>query len=67
LRPLLRGRFVPVDDVKKAAFGTACRVRDSTLNIPDRVAPILAAEMDAGKLHAVLLDEFRQALEHLAG
>jgi len=53
---------VPVDDVKKAAFGTACRVRNSTLNIPDRVAPILAAEMDAGKLHAVLLDEFRQAL-----
>ena len=58
---------MPVDDVKKAAFGTACRVRDSTLNIPDRVAPILAAEMDAARMHALLTDELRQALEHLAG
>lgn len=43
------------------------RVRDSILNIADRVAPILAAEMDAGKVHAVLMDELRQALEYLAG
>jgi len=62
-----RGRFVAVDDVKKAAFVTAHRVLDSILNIPDRVAPILAAEMDAGKVHAVLMYELRQALEHLAG
>jgi hypothetical protein len=40
-------------------------VRDSLRTIPDRVAPIVAAETDQAKIHAMLLKEIGQALEGL--
>ena len=42
-------------------------LRDSLLNIPDRLAGMLAAESDAQKIHAMLATEIRQALEELTG
>jgi len=42
-------------------------VRDSLRTIPDRVAPIVAAETDQAKIHAMLLKEIGQALEGLSG
>jgi hypothetical protein len=42
-------------------------VRDALRTIPDRVAPIVAAETDQAKIHAMLLKEIGQALEGLNG
>ena len=61
-----RGGLVPVADVQKIAFATGRRVRDAILNIPNRLAPVLAAELDAGKVYDTLMFELRQALEDLA-
>jgi hypothetical protein len=41
-------------------------VRDALRTIPDRVAPIVAAEIDQAKIHAMLLKEIGQALEGLS-
>lgn len=42
-------------------------VRDALRTIPDRVAPIVAAEQDQAKIHALLLKEIGQALEGFDG
>lgn len=42
-------------------------VRDALRTIPDRVAPIVAAEQDQAKIHALILKEIGQALEGLNG
>jgi len=62
-----QGELVHVGDVQVAAFNRARIVRDGMLNIPDRVAPMLAAESDEGKVHAMLSAEIRTALVELAG
>ena len=61
------GKFVDADEVKAAAFNRARVVRDSLLNIPDRLAAVIAAEADATTIHALLSTEIRQALEELTG
>jgi len=60
------GELVSVEDVKVAAFNKARIVRDSLMNIPDRVASLLASIDDAHKIHEVLLQEIRTALEELS-
>jgi len=59
------GKLVDADDVKKQAFKAARTVRDSMLNIPDRIAAELAAETDTFKIHKRITDEIRKALESL--
>ena len=61
------GKYVDVDEVKVAAFNKGRVVRDALLNIPDRLAAVLAAEADADKVHALLTAEIRQALIELTG
>ena len=60
------GELVSVEDVKVAAFNKARIVRDSLMNIPDRVASLLASIDDPHKIHEVLLQEIRTALEELS-
>ena len=60
------GELVSVEDVKVAAFNKARIIRDSLMNIPDRVASLLASIDDAHKIHEVLLQEIRIALEELS-
>lgn len=60
------GKLVDAEAVKNAAFCKARTLRDSLLNIPDRVAPILAAENDQMKISEILTGEIRQALDELA-
>ena len=59
------GRLVEVEQVEKQAFRVARLVRDGLLNLPDRLAGVLAAEGDQGKVHAMLSKEIRTALEEL--
>lgn len=62
----MTGQLVRVDSVKVEAFRTARRVRDQILAIPDRLAPLLAAEDDALEVNRLLVGELRAALEALA-
>tara|TARA_B100000287_G_scaffold244885_1_gene230285 strand:- start:2598 stop:3107 length:510 start_codon:yes stop_codon:yes gene_type:complete len=42
-------------------------LRDSLKAIPDRVAPIIAAETEQTKIHSMLMREIGSALENLSG
>jgi hypothetical protein len=61
------GKYVDADEVKVAAFNRARIVRDGLLNIPDRMASLLAAESNEHKVHELLTQEIRTALEELTG
>ena len=61
-----RNELVSADGVKKEAFNVAKTVREALINIPDRVANLLAAESNATAIHMALTDEITQALEGLA-
>lgn len=60
------GKLVNRDEVTVAAFNRFRTFRDGMLNIPDRVAAMLAAETDAAKVHANLTTEIRKALLEFA-
>lgn len=60
------GRLVEAEAVKAAAFGKARAVRDALLNVPDRIAPILAAEEDPQRISEIMTTELKTALEELA-
>ena len=59
------GKYIAVADVKVAAFNRARVVRDALLNIPERLAAMLAAEGDEQRVHQILAAEIRAALEEL--
>ena len=61
------GKYVDADDVKVAAFNKARVVRDSLLNIPERLAAVLAAEGDERRVHQIMVAEIRAACEELTG
>lgn len=58
-------KLVEAETVKREAFRVARLVRDSLLNLPDRVAGELAAETNQFKVHQRLVSEIRRALEDL--
>lgn len=60
------GQLLERERVEAEAFRLARMVRDAILNIPSRLAGILAAETDQRKAHDLLERELRQALESLA-
>ena len=53
-------------ETEAEAFRIGRQVRDAVLNVPSRLAGILAAESDQRKVHDLLEQELRQALEVLA-
>ena len=60
------GKLVPRDEVQIAAFNKFRQFRDHMLNIPDRVAAVVAAETEAAKCYEVLATEVRRALNEFA-
>jgi hypothetical protein len=58
-------KLVDKNELKMRLAKLHMGVRDSLRTIPDRVAPIVAAETDQAKIHAMLLKEIGQALESL--
>jgi hypothetical protein len=60
------GALIPKDEVKVAAFNKFRQFRDHMLNIPDRVAAVVAAESEAAKCYEVLATEVRRALNEFA-
>jgi hypothetical protein len=59
------GTVVDAIHVRDVAHSTARRVRDHILNLPDRLAPLLAAETDTHAIRTLLDSELRSALEEL--
>jgi hypothetical protein len=59
-------KLVSSDEVKVAAFNRFRRFRDGMLNIPDRLAAVLAAEGDPRRIHELLSSEIRNALTEFA-
>jgi hypothetical protein len=59
-------KVVSRDEVTVAAFTKARTIRDNLLNIPDRLAAMLAAESDAARAHEILTVEIRKALDEFS-
>ncbi len=60
------GKLVSKDEVQVAAFNKFRQFRDHMLNLPDRLAAILAAETDAAQCYEILSLEIRKALNEFA-
>ena len=63
---LKRKDLVPAVDVQKEAFALGRSVREALANLADRLSHQLAGETDPARIHAVLTDEHRAALEELS-
>ena len=59
-------KLVSKDEVQVAAFNKFRQFRDAMLNIPDRVAAMVAAETEAAKCYEILATEIRKALNEFA-
>jgi len=57
--------LLPAKEVAAAALSKARVVRDAILNVPDRLAPLLAAETEPHRIEAILAEELRMVLEEL--
>ena len=59
-------KLISRDEVKVAAFNRFRQFRDGMLNIPDRLAAVLAAESDPRRVYDLLTAEIRKALQEFA-
>lgn len=59
------GQLVRADAVRAEAARLAAALRESLLQLPARLTPVLAAETDPAKLHDLLDTELRQVLAQL--
>ena len=58
-------KLVPVDELKLQLSKLHLTVRDNLRTIPDRIAPLVAAETDPAKIHSIITNEIRDCLEGL--
>ena len=62
----MSGVLIRTDAVRSAWAAKITGARDALLQIPSRIAPVLAAETDLVRVTALLEDELRQALAELS-
>ena len=62
----MQGTLIRADAVRAAWAAKITGARDALLQIPSRLAPVLAAESDLVRVTALLEDELRQALAELS-
>ncbi|MGH8587769.1 MAG: hypothetical protein ACREXX_00070, partial [Gammaproteobacteria bacterium] len=62
----LIGSLVDAEDVKRETFACVRAVRDAFLSLPDRLAPVLAAENEARRVHELLSTEIETVLQGLS-
>lgn len=60
------GVLVRIDTVKVAWFKILRVLRDRAMNLPDRLAPVLASETDQKIVRSLLEEELRQILDDAA-
>jgi hypothetical protein len=56
------GLLVPIADVRRANWQIFRAARDGFLNIPERLASVVAAERDPARVHALMRAEIAKAL-----
>ena len=62
-----RGDLIRVAAVKSTLAAVFSTTRDALLQIPARLAPLIAADSDPASVQNTLHAEIHQALHHLAG
>lgn len=62
----MEGQVIRADAVRAAWAAKITGARDALLQIPSRIAPVLAAETDLVRVTALLEDELRRALSDLS-
>lgn len=62
----LSGDLVRVADIRAAYARRVASLREALLQLPARLAPVMAAEADMARCHATLTQELQQLLEHAA-
>jgi phage terminase Nu1 subunit (DNA packaging protein) len=62
----MQGTLIKADAVRSAWSAKITGARDALLQIPSRIAPVLAAETDLARVTALLEAELRQALSELS-
>lgn len=60
------GALVKKDEMDREIFKFHRIIRDQFLNVPDRLAAVLAAETEQVKIHAIMTKEIRRVLSALA-
>ena len=65
-RAELEGKLIRIDAVRAAWSKRITSARDALLQIPHRLAPVLAAESDLERVSQLLEDELRNALAELS-
>lgn len=60
------GKMVRTDDVRMALASRITQVRDSILQVPARLAPVIAAEPSPARVRDLMEDELRRTLDQLA-
>lgn len=60
-----RRELVRAADVERETFVTHRALRDRFIGVPDRIAPIVAAETDVAKCHEIIASEIRAALREV--
>lgn len=60
------GRLVSADEMRDASFRRYRTLRDKLLNVPDRIATIVAAERDPVVVHKLLTDEIKRVLNEFS-
>ncbi len=58
--------LISAEKVKDTLFRKGRVIRDAFLNLPDRVASVIASMDDASEIHALLTKEIRSILEELS-
>ena len=61
------GQLIRIDAVKAVLSVAMATAREALLQIPSRLAPLLAADTDPASVQNLLHDEIHQALAHLSG
>lgn len=62
----LANELLEREETHRKAFTLARNAQESMMGIADRMAPLLAAEADPAKVHAMLSDELRNVAQDLA-
>lgn len=62
----LEGRLVDADQVRSSTFEKARVARNALMGMVDVIAPRLAAETNASRVHDILSAEVRRVCEELA-
>ncbi len=60
------GKVIPKEDVEQLWKEVGINLQKSILSIPDRLAPVIAGEHDAHKVHRMLTDELKYTLRNLS-